>query len=274
MTIEGSLESVDIQDIAQLLNLNRSTGLLHIEAPSLKGVIFYRDGEVVNAEVEGLKGDAAAYVLLGQAKGNFHFELSEHQAEHQIKRPVNDLILEAARRKDTIDKIRTSIKHDNIVFLPLVDVRIPHLRKEFSDFEIELLTQLDGQTDIKQIIDRRKESAFEVFYVIYELEKRGHLKRVDIYKLLEVDELKKLFGTPKEVHISSKIHEQWINQSMTYAACDILEIRTHKATFGQVQLVVKPNVEAGKLLMPRAIMDRFQVTPGDKVLIKPLLHPD
>ncbi len=43
MAIEGSLESVDIQDIVQLLNINHSTGLLHIKGTTLAGVLYYRD---------------------------------------------------------------------------------------------------------------------------------------------------------------------------------------------------------------------------------------
>ena len=274
MAIEGSLQSVDIQDIVQLLNLNRSTGHLHINAPSLKGIIFYREGDIVNAEVEGLKGEAAAYVLLSQNVGNFYFEIIEHNKPREIQRAIHDLVLEAARRKDTINKIRSSIKHDNIVFLPLVDIRIPHLRKEFSDFEIELLNQLDGQTDIKDIIDKRKESAFEIFYVIYDLEKRGHLKRVDIYKLLEVVPLKKLFGKAHDVHIPTETAEDWTYQSMTYANCHILHIRTQRMTYGQVPMAAKANVPPGKIQMPPHLMEQFKVEPGDKVLVKPIIEPN
>ncbi len=275
MAIEGSLQSVDIQDIVQLLNLNRSTGFLHIKSPSLNGVLYYREGEIVNAEVEGLKGEAAAYVLLSQSEGTFHFEITDHQAEQKITRSIHDLVLEAARRKDTISKIRASIKHDNIVFLPLVDVRIPHLRKEFTEFEVELLSMLDGQTDIKKIIEKREESPFEVFYVIYDLEKRGHLKRVNIYKVLEVEELKKkLFGKNREVHVSSGIVGEWVNQSVTYANCKVLEIHTDHLTYGQVELMAKPNIFPGKIQIPKPIMDQFKLKPGDKVLVKPILHPD
>ena len=272
MAIEGSLKSVDIQDIVQLLNLNRSTGLLHIQNPTLKGTLFYREGDVVNAEVEGLKGDAAAYVLLSQIEGNFHFEITEHNARREIQRPIHDLVLEAARRKDTIGKIRSSIKHDNIVFLPLVDVRIPHLRKEFTDFEVELLSLLDGQTDIKTVINRRKESAFEVFYVIYDLEQRGHLKRVDIYKILEVQEHKKLFGKAKDVHLAPAILDDWVNQSMTYANCKEVEVHTRHNTFGRVPMSVKAGQAAGLILMPQDFMDRFKVKLGEKVLVKPVIN--
>ena len=274
MAIEGSLQSVDIQDIVQLLNLNRSTGMLHINCPSGKGVIYYRDGDIVQAEVEGMGGEAAAYVLLAQQEGSFHFEIAEHNASREIHRSIHDLVLETARRKDTISKIRGSIKHDNIVFLPLVDVRIPHLRKEFTPFEIKLLSQLDGQTEIANIIEKQKESAFEIFYVIYELENRGHLKRVDIYKILEVAELKKLFGRYEEVHVGKDISEEWVYQSMTYSNIAFVELHTRKNTFGQVAMQVKSNVPAGKIMIPKQIMETFEVSEGEKVLVKPILHPD
>lgn len=273
MAIEGSLQSVDIQDIVQLLNLNHSTGILHIKGPNLDGMVYYRDGAIVDARVEGITGEAGAYVLLAQSEGTFHFEVADHNAQHTIHRSIHDLVLEAARRKDTIAKIRSSITHDNIVFLPLVDVRIPHLRKEFTDLELQLLSQLDGQTEIKNILEKRKESAFEVFHVIYDLEKRGHLQRVDIYKVLEVTEYKKLFGKATEVFIAPDIQEFWTNQSMTYANCNVVEIRTQGNLFGQVSMVLKNNIPHGKIAFPKAILSQFEVLPGDKVLVKPMLYP-
>lgn len=273
MAIEGNLSSVDIQDIVQLLNLNRSTGLLHIGADSMSGMIYYRDGDIINAEVEGMVGEPAVYVLLAQSEGTFHFEISEHSSERRINRSIHDLVLETARRKDTIGRIRASIKHDNIVFLPLIDVRIPKLRKEFNEFELKLLSQLDGQTEVKNIIDKNKESAFEIFYVLYDLEQRGHLKRVDIYKILEVEPLKKLFGKHTEAHISQGILDEWMEQSMTYANVEFIEIRTRHNTFGQLPMQVKPNVPPGNLMMPPHLMEQFEVARGEKVLVKPILEP-
>ena len=273
MAIEGSLESVDIQDIVQLLNINRSTGLLHIGNPTVKGILYYQDGEIVNARAEGMSGYNAAYALLSQIEGKFHFEIAEHRHPRLIQRSIHDLVLEAARRKDTIKKIRATLRHDNIIFLPLVDVRIPHLRKGFTEFEIKLLSRLDGQTDIKTIIAEHKESAFEIFYVIYELENRGHLKRVDIFKLLEVEELKKLFGKKNQAQIAAAVLEEWQLQSMTYANCEVVEIRTQKMLFGQVPALFKTGVANEKIQLPKNIMEQFEVVPGDKVLIKPVMNP-
>lgn len=270
MAIEGSLQSVDIQDIAQLLNINRSTGILHIQNNQVKGELYYRDGDIVNAEVEGMTGASAAYALMSQSEGSFHFEIAAHDKPRVIMRSIYDLLLEAARRKDTIKKIRATLKHDNIVFMPLVDVRIPHLAKDFTDFEKKLMSQLDGHKEIREVFEQNKESAFEIFFVIYELEKRGYLKRVDIFKVLVVDELKKLFGKKNEVHIPAKVVDEWKTQSMAYANCNAIEIRTSKQLFGQVLASVKSNVSPGTILIPKAIMAQFEVRPGDKVLIKPM----
>lgn len=269
MAIEGSLQSVDIQDIAQLLNINRSTGILHIQNSQIKGELYYSDGDIINAAVEGMTGASAAYALMSQSEGNFHFEITEHHKPREIVRSIYDLLLEAARRKDTIKKIRATLKHDNIVFLPLVDVRIPHLAKDFSEFEKKLLSQLDGCKEIREIIDASKESAFEIFFVIYELEKKGYLKRVDIFKVLEVVELKKLFGKKNEVHIPEVVVEEWTSQSMAYAAFEYVEIRTQSHLFGQVLATAKSNVAVGTIQMPKPIMAQFEVQPGDKVLVKP-----
>ncbi|MCB1041646.1 MAG: DUF4388 domain-containing protein [Acidobacteria bacterium] len=273
MAIEGSLDSVDIQDIVQLLNINRSNGILHIENHSLKGKLYYTDGEIINAEVEGMGGEAAAYVLLAQHEGSFFFQMSPHSSPRAFTRSIHDLVLEAARRKDTIGKIRTSIQHDNIVYLPLVDIRIPHLAKDFSPEELQVLKFLDGQADIKEVVANSGRGAFEVLYVIYDLEQRGHLKRVDIYKLLEVDVHKKLFGKATDIVLSEMLVNDWSTESMVYADCDTLEIRTQKGNYGEVNFVSKPNVAADRILIPREIMDQLEIAMGEKVLVKPLLHP-
>lgn len=270
MAIEGSLQSVDIQDIAQLLNINRSTGILHIQNSHVKGELYYRDGEIVNAAIEGMTGAPAAYALISQSEGSFHFEIAEHDKPQVIMRSIYDLLLEAARRKDTIKKIRATVKHDNIVFLPLVDVRIPHLAKDFTEFEKKLMRQLDGHKDIREIFEQNKESAFEILFVIYELEKKGHLKRVDIYKVLVVVELKKLFGKKNEANIPQKVVDEWMSQSMAYANCNAIEIHTNKKLYGEVLASVKASVAPGTIQIPKAIMAQFEVNPGDKVLIKPM----
>jgi len=274
MAIEGSLKSVDIQDVVQLLNINASTGSLHIKNDTTHGQVFFSEGDVYDAQAEGLAGDNAAFVLLCQAEGHFKFQVEEHNRPRVINRTIHDLVLEAARRKDTIQNIRTRITHNNIIFLPLVDVRIHETAKNYSPLEKKLLSLLDGQTDIQQIIKKVSEGEFETLYTIYELEQKGDLKRLNVFKLLEVHPRKALFGAPKDVLISEKIMNDWESESALYSGTEIVEIHTQRQTFGQVRFVAKGQIPDDHILVPKLIMEQLKVFSGDKVLIKPIPHND
>ena len=148
---------------------------MHISSPSDSGKLFYNDGEIIQAEFESMDGEAAAYVLLSQQEGDFQFQMTPISMERVIHRTIHDLVLESARRKDTIGRIRSTIGHDNIIFLPLIDIRIPHLAKDFSEAEIAIMKALDGQADIRLVTKKLKKTAFDVLYNIFELEQKGHL---------------------------------------------------------------------------------------------------
>ena len=81
------------------------------------------------------------------------------------------------------------------------------------------------------------------------------------------------FGKPKDVYVSKDVADDWIRQSMTYANCEVVEIHTQNKTYGQVSMQVKNNVDSGTILVPKAIMAQFEVSVGDKVLVKPILMP-
>jgi len=38
-------------------------------------------------------------------------------------------------------------------------------------------------------------------------------------------------------------------------------------------MVPKTNIEPGLIYMPKTILAQFEVEPGDKVLVKPILEP-
>ena len=38
-------------------------------------------------------------------------------------------------------------------------------------------------------------------------------------------------------------------------------------------MVIKANVDHGKVAIPKGIMAQFEIETGDKVLVKPILYP-
>jgi pSer/pThr/pTyr-binding forkhead associated (FHA) protein len=70
----GSLKTLSIADLIQLLNSTRQSGLLTIsgEGSSSSDLVFV-DGEIVQAHYEGLAGEEAVYAALRNRVGNFEF---------------------------------------------------------------------------------------------------------------------------------------------------------------------------------------------------------
>jgi hypothetical protein len=271
MAIEGSLESVDIQDVVQLLNINQSSGLLHIESRQVKGVLTFASGEIIGAQSPGKQGDAAAYVLLAQAEGRFSFQQTSQVYERTIHKTIHDLVLEAARRKDTIQNIRGSITNDNIIFFPLIDPGIPSIAKDLSSQERNVLALLDGQKDIRELVQQSQMEEIDVLQVLFELEQQKKIKRLNVFKVLEVHTRKALFGKPKDVVISESVWENWKNESRIFARANIVEIRTQKMIYGQMEFVAKASVPSDHILVPDWFKTQLQIASGDRVLVKPMI---
>ena len=69
--LKGSLDSISLTDVAQLLHVNRKSGMLKVTSANKNGVLYFVNGEVVNAEVPGAKGEMAAYEVLEWVSGSF-----------------------------------------------------------------------------------------------------------------------------------------------------------------------------------------------------------
>jgi hypothetical protein len=100
--LAGNLRFISLADIFQILGGNNSTGIMRITsqyAPQ-PGVIYFLNGDPINATFGALKGLEAIYALFGWVQGTFEF----HEEEVQIGRVVNqsrmEIVLDAMRMLD------------------------------------------------------------------------------------------------------------------------------------------------------------------------------
>lgn len=123
--LEGSLSTLSITDLIQLLNATLQTGILSItDAEDQDGDLFFADGEIIQAAYDGKIGEEAVYALLRNRKGKFEFtktepiplqrrlraqpagggDLTDDQAsrdpDQQIFRKTQSLLLEGMRLLD------------------------------------------------------------------------------------------------------------------------------------------------------------------------------
>ncbi len=96
----GTLDSVSISDLMQLLNFSRRTGLLLAKFPEGKAMIYFCEGEAIQAQYINLRGEEAIFKILVEEKGFFTFKKGQKPLEKNITTKLTQIMLEAARLKD------------------------------------------------------------------------------------------------------------------------------------------------------------------------------
>jgi len=100
--LAGSLSFMSLADIFQILGGNSSTGILRIttrHSPD-PGLIYFRNGEPIDATSGPMSGVDAVYALFGWEEGKFEFHEKEVQSERAIKKSKMEIVLDAMRMLD------------------------------------------------------------------------------------------------------------------------------------------------------------------------------
>jgi DNA-binding NarL/FixJ family response regulator len=94
------IQSKSLMDIIQMESLSRSSTVLRISRGPLVAKLWLQDGELIDAEAEGARGEAAFQRLLAWKAGTFENLPAEPGRERTIQKPVNALLLESAQTLD------------------------------------------------------------------------------------------------------------------------------------------------------------------------------
>ena len=94
------IQSKSLMDIIQMECLSRTSTVLRITRGPLVAKLWIQDGELIDAEVEGARGESAVHRLLAWKAGSFENLPAEPGRERTINKPVNALLLESAQSLD------------------------------------------------------------------------------------------------------------------------------------------------------------------------------
>jgi hypothetical protein len=105
------IQSKSLMDIIQMECLSRSSTVLRITRGPLVAKLWIQNGELIDAETEGARGEAAFLRILAWKSGTFENLPAESGRERTITRPVNALLLESAQ---SIDETADSVEPGSI----------------------------------------------------------------------------------------------------------------------------------------------------------------
>lgn len=178
MALQGNLEDFELTDVFQLIQLGQKDGGLRIQCEDDVGIVYFKEGIVIHAKTNSIQGEAAIDTILSWKKGRFVFNPNEETLQRTVNLPIQQVILEAARRIDEMTKIQKLIPSFdvvvNIIEVPEAGVEKIHLKPE----EWKILSFIDGSRIIKDIASKASVSEFETARILYGLISSGLVKIV------------------------------------------------------------------------------------------------
>ena len=109
----GTLHNVSSGMFLQLVEMEQKTCTIRLEDKfsNKKGILFFQEGELLDARVNDLQGENAAYEIFSWDQVNLSIQNGCALKEKRIHSEMQHLILEAARRKDenTVEDVQPAV---------------------------------------------------------------------------------------------------------------------------------------------------------------------
>jgi CheY-like chemotaxis protein/tetratricopeptide (TPR) repeat protein len=149
----SDIGDVPLVDLLQAIAAHQKSGIAIITAASgARGEIFFRQGNVVDAEVGRLSGRDAIYRLFCWSSGRLEIEWKSIRRKDTIGMRPHDLLMEALRRVDEWRRLLADLPPLDTIFE--VDYRV--LAERLADIPDEvnrILRLFDGMRTFLQVID-------------------------------------------------------------------------------------------------------------------------
>lgn len=156
--LSGDLADMGVVDLLQTFELGRKTGIARLHSgDALEATIYFRDGQVVDAEHGRLVGEEAVYRCLIWTSGTFDVDFVPVDRPEVILTSTQGLLMEGMRRVDEWGRLLEQLPPLETVFR--VDGKeLAERLNEIPDELNGILRLFDGTRSLMDVVD---ESPFE-----------------------------------------------------------------------------------------------------------------
>jgi CheY-like chemotaxis protein len=152
-SFSGNLSDMGVVDLVQTLEMGKKSGALHIQGRHAQhGVLWFRDGKILDCELGRLAGENAFYRLLNWQEGEFAIEFKPIEREERIAVSTQGLLMEGMRRIDEWGRIVEQLPPLDRVFEIDYGLLADRLA-EIPDDVNGLLRLLDGRRPLQEVIE-------------------------------------------------------------------------------------------------------------------------
>lgn len=147
--------------------------MFHLKKEGREGQIYLKDGSIVHAELEEIKGEEAVYELAIWNDGEFNFDPDVEPQLRTISKSNTNLLMEAARRLDEWRVLSRKIPSMEMVPEFVVDQNQDRGQIQLNTSEWLILSKINGKQDIRTIAKGCNLPVFDVSKVLYGLVTHG-----------------------------------------------------------------------------------------------------
>ncbi len=147
----GDLGNMSVVDLLQAMELGRKSGALRIEAGKNRGTIWFRDGQVIDANAGTLQGEEAVYRMLTWDEGSFEADFRPPRRPVAMSESTQKLLMEGLRRTDDWGRIAEQLPSLDTVFTVDYSELADHLA-ELEDSVSGMLRLFDGQRSAREVV--------------------------------------------------------------------------------------------------------------------------
>ncbi|MBX0327519.1 DUF4388 domain-containing protein [Oscillochloris sp. ZM17-4] len=184
MALEGDLSEFPLTDIIQLVDLSKKTGGVSIRglrgSQHFDGWLYFRDGKIVGAEMDGHTPLDAVYTFFTLSSGPFRFHDERVLSQPTITVSNEVIIMEGIMRQDEWATI-----HEHVPSLNLVPRLVPNPTTGNSEINLEaeewrILTMVNGKNTIGQIAQRSGLGEVRTCEIVAQLLQSGLIENREI----------------------------------------------------------------------------------------------
>lgn len=147
----GSLSDMGVVDLVQTFEIGRKTGLIKLDGER-SGVVFFKEGRVVDAELGRLRGENAFYRMLNTFEGAFEVSFTPVDRPERIEVSTQGLLMEGMRRLDEWGRMLEQLPPLETVF-ELDYSQLAERLAEIPDEVNGLLRLFDGRRTLSKVVD-------------------------------------------------------------------------------------------------------------------------
>jgi hypothetical protein len=266
MSLIGTLSEIPLAEVLRLFVASRKTGLLTASAAGREALLRLERGEVVHAVSGRLFGDAAVLELFGWTEGQLSFVPEEKAVERNVTLAVEALIEEGLREGPLRHRMNAFFTSERLVFQ--MAARPPAgAAVTVGVSEWAVLRTLDGQRELREVVDAAGLPRDETQRVLFGLTEAGFLEKLELHRTLRAQAPAR-FGAGAAAEVDERLEEEW-RRSMRFAEGVLrVEVRAGRDRRTSLGVAFRPGL-GRHVVLPRATLAELGVREGDEVSVRP-----